>query len=463
MADNLLSLSAESLPNAAFEKPEPKLYQQIQVQGKKSLQCLAPGCEKIFKYKSDMERHILTHTKEKPIPCPYADCKKGFKRPEALRYHVDTMHINHQIFTCPLADCGHQTHKEQLFHGHMGKHSIIRFCAENSPNDGKIYVPWKKVLAWEKRYWIKYKRNFEQQKLNNQGLPPLLTESSLKELKSDWDILACLEEEDSSLSEKFFEQLSESLKNKGRDSADPISFDDNLSSMSSVRDILISICKEMTQEIEENKEKQSNQLQEKNATQEKPCVCPFHSCNQSFKRPESLKNHVETTHLIFACPLPECGWQTHRKELLDFYHLGKHEYIRKCVENSPDDGKIHLPWKKVVEWEKRYWAKYKDEYAERKKNNQNLLPGTGLEDLKSDWDILSCLEEDKKSALSEKFFEQIESWKNKDSLIFSRESSDTFSLASFQDNSPCLITGARDLLRSICKKMAQESEMNKEK
>jgi len=458
MTDSIQSLPAESLPDTTFEKPQPKPYQQIQVQGKKSLQCLAPGCEKIFKYKSDMERHVLTHTKEKPIACPYPDCNKGFKRPEALRYHVDTMHINHQIFACPLPDCGHQTHKKEFFDRHMGKHSILRFCAENSPNDGRIYVPWRKVLAWEKRYWIKYKTSSEQQKKNS---PPVLTESSLENLKNDWDILACLEHEDSGLSEKFFEQL-QSLKNKDRDPTDPLLFDDSAGSISisGVRDLLVSICEQMTQESE--KEKQFELPREKAATQEKPCVCPFPLCNQSFRRPDDLKNHVETTHLIYKCPLKDCGWQTHKKELLDFYHLGKHEYIRKCAENSPNDGNIHLPWKKVVDWEKRYWAKCKADFAEGKKNNQDMLSDNGLGDLKSDWDILSCLEEeDGKSTLSEKFFEQIESWKKKDLLIFSRDSSDTLSLRSFQDNGPCLITGARDLLRIICRQMTQENTVRR--
>jgi len=205
MTHNFQPLAIENIPNTTFEKPESKPYQQIQVGGKKSFKCLAPGCEKIFKWKCDMERHVLTHTKEKPIICPYPNCKKGFKRPEALRYHVNTMHINRQIFTCPLPECGYQTHTKELSEDHLGKHTYLRFCAENPSDDGRIYLPWRKNIGsgWERRYWIKYKMNAEQQKKNNQDS---VSENGLDDLKSDWDILSCLEEEEKDFhsSEMFF-------------------------------------------------------------------------------------------------------------------------------------------------------------------------------------------------------------------------------------------------------------------
>jgi len=406
-----------------------------------------------------MERHVLIHTKEKPITCPYPSCNKGFKRPEALRYHVDTMHINHQIFTCPLTDCGFQIHTKELLEAHVGIHSCLRLCAQISPNDGKIYVPWKKIDSWKKKYWIKYKTNFEQQKKNNQDFqPPVLTESSWEDLKSDWDALSCLEEEDSSLSEKFFEQF-HSLKNKDQNSADTIS----LSSFGDDSSSLISgVGEQRAQKSEEDKEQKFDLFKAKWERKENYYLCPYLSCNQAFNTLEAFRCHVfprHVNHQIFVCPLPDCGWQTHQKELLDLDHLGKHEYIRKCVENFPDNGQMYLPWKDIGEWERRYWAKCKADSTQRRGNNQGPRSENGLEDLKSNWDILSCLEED--SGKSERFFEQIESWKTKDFVKFSRDSSETLSLASFRDESPSLITGARDLLRSICMQMTQNSEVNK--
>lgn len=454
MTDSIQSLPAESLPDTTFEKPQPKPYQQIQVEGKKSFQCLAPGCQKIFKFKCDMERHVLIHTKEKPITCPYPDCNKGFKRPEALRYHVDTMHVNRKIFTCPIPDCGYQIHTKELIENHVGLHSCLRFCAEISPNDGKIYVPWKKIDAWKRKYWIKYKTNFEQNKKNNQDLTPsLLTERSWEDLTSNWDVLE--EEDDSSVSAKFFERL-ESLKNKS-DTIWMASLGDDSSCVNDAGS------KQITQESEGNKEKQFDLLKAKREAKENIFRCPYLFCNQTFKTLEMFRYHVfprHVNHQVFMCPLKDCGWQTHQKELLELYHLGKHEVIQKYAENSPNDGKIYLPWKNIEDWERRYWVKCKSQPAELMENNQgSSLPRNGLEDLKSNWDILSCLEED--SVRSEKFFDQIESWKKRDLSIFSRDSSDTLSLASFQENSSCLIPGARNLLRSICKEMTQENTVGK--
>jgi len=248
------------------------------------------------------------------------------------------------------------------------------------------------------------------------------------------------------------------LKNKGQDSADTIS----LSSFGDDSSGLISgIRKQMSQVSEENKGRPPVVSQEKNETKGRFFVCPYPSCSQTFLKVEELKCHLFPTHAnyqVFQCSLPDCGWQTQKKYILEFYHMEKHEYIRQCAENSPDDGQIYLPWKNIVDWERRYWTKCKTESARQRGNNKDSLLGNGLEDLKSDWDILSCLEED--TGRSEKFFEQIESWKNKEK---SPDLSDTLSLASFRDESPCLITGARDLLRSICRQMNQESEENKGK
>jgi len=262
-----------NLPSTAFEKPQAKPYQQIQVHGKKSFQCLASGCEKIFKFKSDMERHSLVHTKEKPIICSYPNCNKSFKRPEALKNHVEVMHIINKTFVCPIPGCGYQIHKEDSLDFHLGKHWFIQKCAQNSPNDGKMYVPWKRSKDWEKRFYAKYKAEFLQQKKNNPDLP----ENGLEGLKKDWDILSCFEEEENKetdTSEKFFEQL-EFWKNKdftgfSRDSSDTFSLrsfnDESPCLIAGARDLLRSVCKQMTQENEVNKE----MLKQGDITKESP-------------------------------------------------------------------------------------------------------------------------------------------------------------------------------------------------
>ena len=251
--------SIENLPNSAsFEKPQAKLYNQIQTQGKKSFQCLVTGCEKIYKYKSDMERHVLIHMKEKPILCPYPSCNKSFKRPDALRNHMQTRHIINKTFVCPLPDCGVQTHDKLSFQFHLIKHQGLQFFASKSPDDGKIYVPWKKNSEWERKWWAKHKADFAQGR--NYTIRELLPESVLHQMSSDWDRIS----EDAVLPAKFYEQV-ELLMNKDFPtfSRDPLS--DTLSMGSfrdespclipDARDLLRSICKQLAEERQENKEK----------------------------------------------------------------------------------------------------------------------------------------------------------------------------------------------------------------
>ncbi len=105
--------------------PQTKQYQQILFQGKKTFQCLHSGCEKIFKFKSDMERHVLSHTKEKPIICPYPSCNKSFKRQYSLRYHIETNHLESTELSCPLG-CPLKFSNRISLRLHLGKHEFIK-------------------------------------------------------------------------------------------------------------------------------------------------------------------------------------------------------------------------------------------------------------------------------------------------------------------------------------------------
>ena len=49
-------------------------------------------CEKSFRLKNDLTRHVMTHTGEKPFICSY--CYKGFSRKEKLKKHTFTFHTD---------------------------------------------------------------------------------------------------------------------------------------------------------------------------------------------------------------------------------------------------------------------------------------------------------------------------------------------------------------------------------
>ncbi|KAF3932732.1 hypothetical protein ABW19_dt0204824 [Dactylella cylindrospora] len=61
--------------------------------------CDAPGCDKAFCLRKDLQRHKQTiHAEEKPeFHCPVPECKRfvhGFTRKDNLRYHIMKLHID---------------------------------------------------------------------------------------------------------------------------------------------------------------------------------------------------------------------------------------------------------------------------------------------------------------------------------------------------------------------------------
>ena len=77
-----------------FSSPESHMpkYEEIIVGSKTNYKCLTENCGKILRFKSDMKRHLIVHSKEKPFVCKYPSCGKGFKRQDALNHHLQTLH-----------------------------------------------------------------------------------------------------------------------------------------------------------------------------------------------------------------------------------------------------------------------------------------------------------------------------------------------------------------------------------
>jgi len=193
MITNNSNLSSPQTSSFSFEQPAPKLYIQTTTQGKKAFQCLGPDCGKVFKYKSDMDRHVLTHSKEKPITCPFPSCNKSFKRPYALKEHIRLNHTETTAFPCPLG-CHLKFPNRISLRFHLGKHEFIKDRALRSKEgqDIDICVPWKRVVQWERDWWNKHKPDY------SKGQPPT-PEKSIFEL----DLLSFLKENNFSGSKRI--------------------------------------------------------------------------------------------------------------------------------------------------------------------------------------------------------------------------------------------------------------------
>jgi hypothetical protein len=98
------------------------LFEQITLNDKKAFRCLISECGKTFRFKSDMERHIIIHSKDRPYTCTFASCNKKFKRPDALKNHLQT-HNEDFPFICTSPGCDEKFHKKAALQYHLLKHN----------------------------------------------------------------------------------------------------------------------------------------------------------------------------------------------------------------------------------------------------------------------------------------------------------------------------------------------------
>jgi len=123
--DQLSPLQGSEIPSADSDN---FLYVETLLgENKKGFRCLFPGCEKTFRFRSDMKRHTLIHTRDRPYICQ--TCKKEYKRPDALRNHMQT-HNQNTIYSCTESGCNAQFRQINALQCHLLKHNSKRFVCD---------------------------------------------------------------------------------------------------------------------------------------------------------------------------------------------------------------------------------------------------------------------------------------------------------------------------------------------
>lgn len=161
-------------------------YDLVAEEERKKFVCKHPGCGKIFRYKSEIERHIATHSESRPFVCQYDNCFKAFKRSDALENHVRSSHTKETPFACPFPDCGMKFTTHGSFRYHVLKHNKQVPETESLPVQTKTPAP---VAAQPRK----------QVKLNPPQEKPAMFNQPIKKIDPAWEKPA-----QESLGEDFF-------------------------------------------------------------------------------------------------------------------------------------------------------------------------------------------------------------------------------------------------------------------
>ena len=106
-------------------------------------------CDSIFTgptRKVSLERHLLSHTREKPYTCTEPNCDKAYHRNSELLRHVRTSHLGLRPFTC--TECSRKFQSVTTLNNHMASHSDERSYACDKCD--KTYK-YKQDLAYHER------------------------------------------------------------------------------------------------------------------------------------------------------------------------------------------------------------------------------------------------------------------------------------------------------------------------
>nr|CAD7585968.1 unnamed protein product [Timema genevievae] len=105
--------------------------------GDSSLKCC--HCGKYFKFKYALERHKLTHSRERPFKC--SSCVKCFMFQNHLNQHHREVHVGHKQFQCP--DCHKCFYRRSDLNRHGSIHAETRpfgccSCAKTFRNNYEL-------------------------------------------------------------------------------------------------------------------------------------------------------------------------------------------------------------------------------------------------------------------------------------------------------------------------------------
>lgn len=127
-----------------------QLYTTVKDGKKKNFVCTAADCLKIFRFKSEIERHIFTHSQSRPFLCPFDGCARAFKRTNALQNHVRSQHTGEASLNCPYPDCNMSFTTTAKLRYHKALHLSEKPYKCSFEGCGRSFVTFSQLKQHEK-------------------------------------------------------------------------------------------------------------------------------------------------------------------------------------------------------------------------------------------------------------------------------------------------------------------------
>lgn len=102
--------------------------------------CPVPDCQKVFRFKSDIQRHLPVHSNLRPHVCNYFPCTRAFKRVDALQDHIRSQHTHEAALACPYIGCGERFTTNAKLRYHTALHDTTKSHNCTVPGCEKAFV-----------------------------------------------------------------------------------------------------------------------------------------------------------------------------------------------------------------------------------------------------------------------------------------------------------------------------------
>lgn len=126
------------------------LYDVVREGKKNKFVCKIQDCKKVFRFKSEIERHVSAHSETRPFKCTFPGCQRNFKRGDALENHVRGQHTGEAPLTCTFPGCNLTFTTSAKLRYHTLLHSEEKPYKCSILNCGRSFVTYSQLKQHER-------------------------------------------------------------------------------------------------------------------------------------------------------------------------------------------------------------------------------------------------------------------------------------------------------------------------